>query len=345
MIIYPCWSTCRRLKMKYKNYWKIDDYSQEDLKYTDNILQIIEDQSKYLYQYTNGNLFGVFSEIKTEDSVAIVARNMSNFLKGISGITTLNETIEESTTENLIDANDMYFYKHYSFEICTEKYKFRLFELKMTPIYPVEIIIDEGICKNIGNTLIRIAIPMEKFNYFKINDEEIFCNVLQIILQDKKVRYIINQLQKSMQDKNKHINCLPKKVIICEGRSDEIILQAIAQKLNQKVTIITANGKYKVPIIFDSAKGKDIKASILIVVDSDGDEENTKKMIVEKIGSTGYELVIVNNRIEDWFFPDVADFSKLKLMQTINTIIEDIDFEELGKTHESFAKVVAFLQK
>lgn len=330
--------------MKYKNYWKIDEDSQKDLKYTDSISQIMEEQCKYLFQYTNGEIFGVFSEIKTEDSVALIAKNMSNLIKDISGITNLKETIDESTTKNLIDANNIYIDKLYSFEICTEKYKFRLFELKMTPLYPVEIIIDEGICKNIGNALIRIATPMESFNHFKINDEEVFCNVLQNILQDKKVRYIIKQLQNRMQDKNKCIDCLPKKVIICEGRSDEIILQAIAQKLNQKVTIITANGKYKVPTVFDAAKGKDTKASILIVVDSDGDEQNTQKMIVEKIGSTGYELAIINNRIEDWFFPEVADFSKLKLIQTINAIIDDVDFTELSKTHKSFAKVVTFLK-
>ena len=48
--------------------------------------------------------------------------------------------------------------QNHGFEICTEKYRFRLFELRMTPIYPIEIIIDEGICKNIGNKLSKVAI-------------------------------------------------------------------------------------------------------------------------------------------------------------------------------------------
>ena len=43
--------------------------------------------------------------------------------------------------------------------------------------------------------------------------------------------------------------------------------------------------------------------------------------------------------------PEVADFSKLKLMQSIDSIIEDVDFAELSKTNESFAKVVNFMQK
>ncbi|WP_303948537.1 TOPRIM nucleotidyl transferase/hydrolase domain-containing protein, partial [[Clostridium] scindens] len=154
----------------------------------------------------------------------------------------------------------------------------------------------------------------------------------------------IDELQKRVQDKNEEKK-LPEKVIICEGKTDEIILQALARKLNQKVTIIVADGKYKVPVIFDTVTVRNIKSNILIVIDSDGNEKETKKMIVEKIGADNYELAIINNSIEDWFMPEVADFSKLKLMQSIDAIIEEIDLAELCNNHESFAKVVEFLQK
>lgn len=331
--------------MEYKNYWGTDEDTQNDLLYTDSIHKIMNEQCTYLFQHTKGKIFAVFGEIKIDGSLFTVAKSMSNIFKCISGISGLQETIAESSTKNLIDANNMYFDKRYGFEICTEQYRFRLFELRMTPLYPVEIIIDEGICKNIGNTLAGIAIPMEKFNHFKISDEESFCNVLQAILQDKKVRYIITELQKRVQDKNMKEKYLPEKVIICEGQTDEIVLQAIAQKLNKKVTIAVANGKYNVPIFFDSVKGKNNKSKILIVVDSDGNVEETQKLIYENIGDNNYDLAIIDNRIEDWFMPEVADFSKLKLVQSIDAIIEDVDFAELSKTHESFAKVVDFLEK
>lgn len=331
--------------MEFKNYWGISEDVQNDLAYTDNIHRIMEEQCKYLFQYTKGKIFAVFGEIKIDGSLFTVAKSMSNILKGVSGINGLQETIAETSTNNLIDANDMYFDKRYGFEVCTEKYRFRIFELRMTPLYPVEITIDEGICKNIGNTLASIAISMEKPNHFKINDEETFCNVLQAVLQDKKVRYIISELQKRVQDKNEKEVYLPEKVIICEGQTDEIVLQAIARKLNQKVTIAVANGKYNVPAFFDSVKGKNTKSKVLIVIDSDGDIEGTQKLIAEKIDDNNYELAIINNQIEDWFMPEVADYSKLKLMQSIDSIIEDVDFAELSKTHESFAKVVNFLQK
>lgn len=331
--------------MEIKNYWGISEDSQDELKYTYNIHRIMDEQCKYLFQYTKGKIFAVFGEIKINDSIFTMAKAMSNVFKGISGITGLQETVAESSTIHMIDANDMYFDKRYGFEICTEKYRFRLFELRMTPIYPIEIIVDEGICKNIENALARIAIPMEKFNHFKISDEETFCDVLQSVLQDKKVRYIIGELKRRVQDKYVEEECLPEKVIICEGQTDEIVLQAIAQKINQKVTIVVANGKYNVPIIFDAVKGKNTKSNILIVVDSDGNEKETQKMIVEKIDADNYELAIINNRIEDWFMPEVADFSKLKLIQSIDAIIDEVDLTELSKTNESFAKVIDFLQR
>lgn len=331
--------------MESKNYWGISEGSQVDLKYTNNIHTIMENQCKYLFQYTKGRVFAVFGEIKIDGSILEVAKAMSNALKGVSGITGIQETVADSSTKNLIDANVMYFNKRMGFEICTEKYRFRLFELRMTPLYPIEIIVDEGICENIGNILARIAIPIDKLNHFIISDEETFCDVLQEVLQDKKVHYIISELQKRVPCKTEEEECLPEKVIICEGQTDEIVLQAIAQKLNQKVTIVVATGKYNVPAIFDAVKGKNTKSNVLIVVDSDGNEEEIQKIIVERIDADNYELVVINNRIEDWFFPEVADFSKLKLMQSIDAIIEETDLTELSKTHKSFARVIEFLRK
>lgn len=331
--------------MGFENYWIIDENPEEDLKYTNNIYVIMEEQSKYLFKCTQGKIFAVFNEIKIDGSMNAMIKVMSNVIKNISGIACPKESVEEASTKKLIDANTMYFDKCYGYEICTEKYRFRLFELRMTPIYPIEISVDEEICKNIGSTLARIAIPMEKFNQFKINDEETFCKVLRTILQDKKVRYIIGELQRREQDIVAKEEKLPEKVIICEGQTDEIILQTIAQKLNQKVTIIEADGKYNVPHIFDAVKGKNTKSNILVVVDSDGNEQETRRMIVENIDTDNYELAIINNCIEDWFEPEVGDFSKLKLIQSIDTVIENVDFAELSKKHKSFDKVIKFLQK
>lgn len=300
--------------MEYKNYWNINKDTLEDLEYTDNISGIMEAQAKYLFTYTQGKVFAVFDEMKIDGSLSDNISVMSNAMKVISGVVGFQQKVSKTSADELLDANSMYFDKRYGFEICTEKYRFRLFELRMKPIYPIEIIIDAGICENIKNELDKIAIPMEKSNQYILVDEECFCNVLQKILQDRKVHYIISELQRRMNHQEESI---PRKVIICEGQTDEIILQAIARKLDKKVTIVVANGKYNVPSVFDAVKGKNDKSEILLVVDSNGEEDETRKMITDDMGSEGYELAVINNSIEDWFMPEVTDFSKMKLIYVL----------------------------
>lgn len=328
--------------MEYKNYWNINKDTLEDLEYTDNISGIMEAQAKYLFAYTQGKVFAVFDEMKIDGSWNDNISVMSNAMKVISGVVGFQQKVTRTSTDKLLDANSMYFDKRYGFEICTEKYRFRLFELRMKPIYPIEIIIDAGICENIKNELNKIAIPMEKSNQYILVDEECFCNVLQKILQDRKVHYIISELQRRMNHQEESI---PRKVIICEGQTDEIILQAIARKLDKKVTIVVANGKYNVPSVFDAVKGKNDKSEILLVVDSNGEEDETRKMITDNMGSEGYELAVINNSIEDWFMPEVTDFSKMKLIYVIDSILETMDWDSLKENQQSFADVVEFLEK
>ena len=328
--------------MEYKNYWNINKDTLEDLEYTDNISGIMEAQAKYLFAYTQGKVFAVFDEMKIDGSWNDNISVMSNAMKVISGVVGFQQKVTRTSTDKLLDENSMYFDKRYGFEICTEKYRFRLFELRMKPIYPIEIIIDAGICENIKNELNKIAIPMEKSNQYILVDEECFCNVLQKILQDRKVHYIISELQRRMNHQEESI---PRKVIICEGQTDEIILQAIARKLDKKVTIVVANGKYNVPSVFDAVKGKNDKSEILLVVDSNGEEDETRKMITDNMGSEGYELAVINNSIEDWFMPEVTDFSKMKLIYVIDSILETMDWDSLKENQQSFADVVEFLEK
>ena len=327
--------------MEYKNYWNINKDTLEDLEYTDNISGIMEAQAKYLFTYTQGKVFAVFDEMKIDGSLSDNISVMSNAMKVISGVVGFQQKVSKTSADELLDANSMYFDKRYGFEICTEKYRFRLFELRMKPIYPIEIIIDAGICENIKNELDKIAIPMEKSNQYILVDEECFCNVLQKILQDRKVHYIISELQRRMNHQEESI---PRKVIICEGQTDEIILQAIARKLDKKVTIVVANGKYNVPSVFDAVKGKNDKSEILLVVDSNGEEDETRKMITDDMGSEGYELAVINNSIEDWFMPEVTDFSKMKLIYVIDSILETMDWDSLKENQQSFADVVEFLE-
>ena len=329
--------------MEHKSYWGFNEYSQTTFRETKNIFDIMEYQCKELAKHTNGNVFGIFGEIKKDGSLFRTASIIASVLKSVSGTAEITESVGEMSTKELIDADGMYFQKPFAFEICTDKYRFRVFSIVITPVYPVTITINDGVCKNIAGRIKAFAQEANTENSYLIEDEEAFCDILQEILADKKVHYIVNELHRRCALKQEPNEKLPEKVIICEGQVDEIILHAVAQKLNQSVTIVTANGGYSIPTVFSSIKKKNTQTKILIVIDSDGNEGGVRATMEASIGQAEYELAVVNNSIEDWFAADITDFSKLKLMQSIGAILDGADFNELSEKHESFAQVVRFL--
>lgn len=331
--------------MEYKSYWGFSDQEHTVLQKTDNIFEIMDYQCKELSKYTEGNVFGIFDEIKRDGSLIKTASVIATVLRSVSGLPETTESVGEMSTKDLIDADEMYWKKRFAFEICTEKYRFRVFSMLITPIYPVEITINNGVYKNVASRIDKIAKSSTLDNTYVIETESALCDVLQEILGDRKVLYIVNELMMQVKVELEAKENLPSKVIICEGRTDEIILNAIAQKMKQRVTIVTSNGGYNVPAVFSSVKEKNDQTEILIVVDADGDESRVKTLIESSIGQAQYELAIINNRIEDWFDSKLTGFSKLKLMQTINSILDETDFSELSKRHVSFAKVISFLQR
>ena len=180
--------------MEYKSYWGFGEQERAVLRPTNKIFDIMDYQCKELSKHTEGNVFGVFDEIKKDGSLIKTASVIATVLRSVSGVTEVTESVGEMSTKDLIDADEMYWKKWFAFEICTEKYRFRVFSMLITPVFPVEITINDGVYKNIANKIERIAKPSKMDNGFLIEDEDVLCNVLQEILSDRKVLYIVNEL-------------------------------------------------------------------------------------------------------------------------------------------------------
>ena len=335
--------------MEYKDFWGFTNENQAPVQDTKEIFKIMEHQCKMLLKHTDNNVFGVFSELKNEGSFAKALSIFATALKGTTGMAGTTETINGMSTNELIDAGDMLHKQRYAFEICNETYRFRVFTILIAPIFPVEMVINADIYKSIAGRIKGIVKLDDTEGSITIPNEDVFETVLQIILMDTKVHYIVTELEKQARATQENKDKPLSKVIICEGRIDEIILQSIAQKVNKQVSIVTANGNARnaeiFAQIFSAVRKKDDSTNILIVVDSDGDEAGVRDQIEGKLGREGYELVIVNNRIEDWFTPKVKNFGALKLMHSISAIIDVMDFDELYRKHDSFARVIDFLEK
>lgn len=328
--------------MDYENLWKTDSGDTQYTKSTENIILLMNAQCNYLSMDTEGKVFAVFGEIKKDGVISAMLQTLAYVTNSVSGVMGNQETIDGLSTEHLIDAKSMYFEKTFGFEICDEKYRYRAFELKMTPVYPVEMRIDEDIYKHIRTEIDDYVSQGDSCSIIVENDEN-FKQVIKRIFSDQKVRYIISEL-KSRAEHNKAVE-VPRKVIICEGRNDEIIINAVARKLGSDVMIVVADGKTRVPQVFDNVKAKNSELSVLVIVDGDNDYEATKKMVETSIKCTDYKLIIAENTIEDWFINDITKYSKLKLMQQIVAIIEQKDLTEIRKKYKSFDEFIDFLEQ
>ena len=57
--------------MKYKNYWVINEDAQDDLKYTTNIHNIMDEQCQYLFQYSKGKIFAILYTFQFHTTISL----------------------------------------------------------------------------------------------------------------------------------------------------------------------------------------------------------------------------------------------------------------------------------
>lgn len=332
--------------MEYKDLWGFTNVNKTPVEYTDEIFNIMNHQCKMLSKHTENYVFGVFGEMKSDSSLVRAVSAFAKAVKGVSDMAGTTETVDGLSTQELIDADAFLRKQRYAFEICNETYKFRVFTMLISPIFPVEMVIHIEIFRSIASKIKGIAELGHTEGSIIIPNVAAFETVLQMILMEPEVHYLVTTLEKEARNIEAHKDDEIDKIIICEGRTDEIILMGIAQKVNKTVAIIKANGGVEsISQFFASLREKAGTTDILIIVDSDGDEDGVRNLIESKIGCDGYELVVVNNCIEDWFASKVANFGKLKLMQSIRAIIDEVDFDELYRKHDSFAQLIDFLNK
>ncbi len=170
--------------MEYENLWSIPSV-EKPLEATDNIAEIMRQQGKYLKENTNGKVFGKFSRIR-DITVGLEAFSAA-LINGIS---------ENEETKDLEDANKLYKDLRYGFEIYNSIYKFRVLEMKLSPLYPVTTLVDEGIVEDSLQELQNNCIEKgTTSNQFVIRDDDELLSFLRIIFSSKKVRYILYKLQ------------------------------------------------------------------------------------------------------------------------------------------------------
>ena len=163
------------------NLWQLNN--ENEINETDNVVSIIKEQAAYLKDITNGAVKAKFGKIKTV--------GIAETLAALSAATKGKEVVEGDNTSELSDANSLYMSTRYGFEIFNLEYKFRIFELVLSPSYPISIIPDEDISKELVEEGSRIIINKTKISV-KSDDE--LLNSLAQLFSSRKVRFIIQKM-------------------------------------------------------------------------------------------------------------------------------------------------------
>lgn len=180
--------------MTYENLWDIPSVN-EVLNSTDNIFDIMKAQGQYLKENTNGRIFGKFSKIKTINPLSTMGAALTAFAP--------REVLQNNDSSALADANELYRDQKYGFEIYNSAYKFRVFEMIILPVYPAQIIIDEGVVSTIEDEIALCAEKGKTANHYIIKNDDELIGCLRLILSSKKVRYILYKLQQQSENNQK----------------------------------------------------------------------------------------------------------------------------------------------
>lgn len=131
-------------------------------------------------------------------------------------------------------------------------------------------------------------------------------------------------------------------IIICEGKTDELVLNLLCQKMNMNKTIIkiiVANGARNIPLLANKIMADTPKREVVLVTDSDGNETRVQNMLREIIGKQeGWSAVIINDSIEDWFGVDKRKYrgKRRELLVALTEKVLSVDVEIMRKEVASF---------
>lgn len=110
-------------------------------------IEILRAQARLLERKTFGRVKATFSKInyKPGNTESISGALISMALIGEPKVEVLDKELLGKT-----DANELYNFQRYKFEIYNETYRFRIFVLKNRIVFPIQLDIDEGIRKEIN---------------------------------------------------------------------------------------------------------------------------------------------------------------------------------------------------
>ena len=94
--------------------------------------------------------------------------------------------------------------------------------------------------------------------------------------------------------------------IVCEGEHDRIVLAELAARvlrmnsISRRLDIVVANGQVVIPRVVQAVEPQFPPDSVIVVADSDGRPDSTRRMLEKSLGGLDHWLVIAHPNVESW---------------------------------------------
>ena len=156
---------------------KFDDCEVED----NNSIQILRAQASALRNETKNAVNATFSKMTYKAGPTSAIKSLGQMMSSMSSPVyeeVLDEELEEKT-----DVNTLFKHTKYKFEIFNNEYRFRLFVLNYSELYPISLEVDGGILEDILYS-----------NNSPISSDDELKSVIKDIFSSKKVHTVVAKM-------------------------------------------------------------------------------------------------------------------------------------------------------
>ena len=152
-----------------------------------NSIQILRDQAKAIKTETNGIVHATFSKMNYKSGATDVVKTIGQIASAISS--TSGEELLDKELAGKVDVNALFKKTRYKFEIYNTEYRFRLFVLNYSEMFPISLDVDGGILED---TQYKNCYPLSS------NDE--LKDTLKEIFSSNKVRSVVSKMLQKGKD-------------------------------------------------------------------------------------------------------------------------------------------------
>lgn len=145
-------------------------------------------------------------------------------------------------------------------------------------------------------------------------------------------------------------------LFVVEGFSEQAILSQLASKvlnnrgIQKRIEFAIALGKNGVAnLAISTLLSPTANTNVVFVVDSDGDEEKTKRLLAKHLERLPDNILVAQPSIAAWVFPTQEAYWKYlsvnieSARQILIKQLSDVDVDKIEKTNKSFQELVRLL--